>query len=399
MKYRKIMLSILIGITLIVLAACGSQQDGDAEANETEQTESAAAKNTEETDDAVGEAVGTENETQETEKFGYLKDINVDDYVILGDYIGLEIKLDELVVTDQDVDDYIAYLLQSDAVYLEVTDRAVQEGDTVTIDFVGKLDGVAFEGGTGSTSSLIIGSGMFIPGFEEGVIGMEIGDTKDVEAVFPDPYDNDPNLSGKTAVFTVTLNGIRKAQPAELTDEYVTNLGIEGITDVESFKTYLHDGMLALQQADYELERSNLVLEAAFANTEFTGTPEGVVNRLKSVVTSTVSSYAQMYGMSVADIVVASYGGTAEDYETTLYQQAETAAQQYVMMQAIALKEGIAVSDEEVNEALEQEAADYGYADLEEYKETVDMEAYREYLMTQKVIQFLSDNAVLIGAE
>ena len=364
MKYRKVILAMMMGAVFFLLVACGNQQ-----------------------------------EESEKEASGYLKDINVEDYVTLGEYKGLEIKLDELIVTEEDVDDYIAYLLQSDTVYVEVTDRPVQEGDNVIIDFVGKLDDVPFEGGTGSSSSLIIGSGMFIPGFEEGVIGMEIGETKDVEAVFPDPYLNDPDLSGKTAVFTVTLNGIKGPQVPELTDEYVTDLGIEGITDVESFKTYLHDGMIALQQDDYELERSNLAVEAAFSNTVFTGVPEEIVNRLNSVITNTVSTYAQIYGMSVADVVVASYGGTAEDYEATLYQQAETTAQQYMMMQAIALKEDISVSDEEVEEELAQEAADYGYSDVEEYKEAVDVEAYREYLMTQKVIRFLSDNAVLIGAE
>lgn len=394
MKYKRILSAVLLGTVIIALSACQRQQDVSEKADETAQTETDAA--TEETDTSATEPSKEEAAAKE---YGYLKDINVDDYVTLGEYIGLEIALEEPVVTDEDVDEYIEYVLQNNPAYLEITDRAVEEGDTVDIDYVGKLDDVAFEGGTGSTSSLVIGSGGFIPGFEDGVIGMEIGDTKDVEATFPDPYLNNPDLAGKTAVFTVTLNGISVEQEAILTDEYVADFGIEGVTDVESYRTYLYEAMLEQLQSDYELEKSGLVLEAAFANAVFTGTPEIIVNRLNDVITSSVSAYAQMYGMSVADMVAMNYGGTAEEYEDTLYQQAEATAQQYVMMQAIALKEGMSVSDEEVEDELEQEAANYGYDVVEEYKSMVDVEAYREYLMTRKVLRFLADNAVVSGAD
>lgn len=393
MKYKKILLAILIGTVAATWCACQSQQEESTDTNETEQAE---PEDTEEETDNTAPDTAQESDT---EGLGYLKDVNVEDYVTLGEYIGLEIVLAEPVVTDDDVDEYIEYVLQNNPVYQEVTDRPVQEGDTVDIDYVGKLDDVAFEGGTGSTSSLVIGSGGFIPGFEDGVIGMEIGDTKDIDATFPNPYLYNPDLAGKTAVFTVTLNGISVEQEAELTDEYVAGFGIEGVTDVESYRVYLHDAMLSQLQSDYELQKNSMVLEAAFANTQFTGAPEEMVNRMNNVITGSVFSYAQMLGMSVADVVAASYGGTAEEYETTLYQQAETTVQEYVMLQAIADKEGISVSEQEVEDALAQEAADYGYSVVEEYKSMVDMEAYREYLMSQKVIQFLADNAVVSGAE
>ena len=393
MKYKKILLAVLIGAVAVTWCACQSQQEESTDTNETEQAEPEDTE--EETDDAAPDTA----QESATEGLGYLKDVNVEDYVTLGEYIGLEIVLDEPVVTDDDVDGYIEYVLQNNPVYQEVTDRPVQEGDTVDIDYVGKLDDVAFEGGTGSTSALVIGSGGFIPGFEDGVIGMEIGDTKDVEATFPEYYPSNPDLAGKTAVFTVTLNGISVAQEAELTDEYVADFGIEGVTDVESYRAYLYDAMLSQLQSEYEIQKNSRVLEAAFANTKFTGAPEGMVNRMNSTITDSVTSYAQMFGMSVADMVVANYGGNAEEYETTLYQQAELTVQEYVMLQAIANKEGISVSEQEVEEALAQEAADYGYLVVEEYKSMVDMEAYREYLMSQKVIRFLSDNAVVNGAE
>lgn len=394
MKYYKIVLAILMGTAITALSACQSTQEESEETNMSEQAETDEEEA--QTDDTAADITG---EATDAKGLGYLKDVNVEDYVTLGEYIGLEIALDEPVVTDEDIDEYIEYVLQNYPAYLEVTDRAVQEGDTVDIDYVGKLDDVAFEGGTGNTSSLVIGSGGFIPGFEDGVIGMEIGETKDIDATFPDPYLYNPDLAGKTAVFTVTLNGIRVEQEAELTDEYVADFGIEGVTDVESYRAYLYDAMFSQLQSEYELQKNNMVLEAAFANTTFTGAPEEMVNRMNTVITSSVTSYAQMLGMSVADVVAASYGGTAEEYETTLYQQAETTVKEYVMLQAIADQEGISVSEQEVEDALAQEAADYGYSVVEEYKSVVDIEAYREYLMSQKVIQFLSDNAVVNGTE
>lgn len=394
MKYKKVLWAVLLGAALTVLPACQGQQDESGNTDVTEQTEPGAV-----TEDTDNDPVSSPEAEAGTEGLGYLKDINVEDYVTLGEYLGLEITLEEPVVTDADVDEYIGYVLQNNPVYLEITDRAVQEGDMVDIDYVGKLDGIAFEGGTGNTSSLVIGSGGFIPGFEDGIIDMEIGDTKDIDATFPDPYLYNPDLSGKTAVFTVTLNGISVEQEAELTDEYVADFDIEGVTDVESYRTYLHNAMLEQLQSSYELEKSNLVVEAAFANAVFTDTPKEMVERLNNVITNSVASYAQMFGMSVADMVAANYGGTAEEYEDTLYQQAEATAQQYIMLQAIALKEGITVSEQEVEDGLAQEAADYGYTVVEEYKSMVDIEAYREHLMTQKVIRFLSENAVVSGAE
>lgn len=388
MRYRKWMAALLMGAAAMAMTACGGS--GEENAQGAQETEGAAQPS-----DTGAEDAGT----SQTEA-GYLKDIDVEDYVTLGEYKGLSISLKEPAVEEQEIEDYIAYVLQNRPAYEEITDRAALAGDTVEIDYVGKLDDVAFEGGTGSTSDLVLGSGSFIPGFEDGVIGMEIGETKDVEAVFPDPYQSNPDLAGKTAVFTVTLNGIRlQKEQTELTDEYVADFGIEGVTDVESYRTYLHDAMLEQKQSDYELERSNQVVEKAFAAAQFSGTPEEMVNRLNDVITNSVSSYAAMLGMEVADVVAANYGGTPEEYEDTLRKQAEATAQQYIMLQAIAQREGISVSQQEVEEGLAQEAADYGYGDVEEYKALVDVEAYKEHLMTQKVIRFLSENAVVSQAE
>ena len=138
----------------------------------------------------------------------YLSEIKASDYVTLGEYKGIEVTQPEPEVTDEYVDSYIEYLRSQRAVAVEVTDRTtVQEGDTVNIDYTGYRDGVAFEGGTAQGDSLTIGSGRFIDGFEEGLIGTSVGETVTLELTFPDNYTN-AELAGAAVTFDVTVNSI-----------------------------------------------------------------------------------------------------------------------------------------------------------------------------------------------
>lgn len=384
---KKKMLAVLLTVAVSMTAvACGDK------ASEEQDTET--AKETTETaqqDTTAAEAV--------TAVGGYMKDLNAEDYVTLGEYKGVEVTLDEPEITDEYLDDYIEYVQQNNAVSTPVTDRAVEMGDVVNIDYVGKIDGVAFDGGSAQGSDLTIGSGQFIDGFEDGCIGMKVGETKDVEATFPDPYKNNPDLAGKVAVFTVTVNSISVEEIPELTDEYVQSLSLEGCTNVEEYRAYVYDVLLEQQQESYESDKADLAYEKVAAECEFKDAPEAMVTRMNNTLTSNLSSYASMYGVDLGTYVSAMYGGTAEEYETTLLEQSKMMAQHYLMMQAIADREGLSVSDEELEEQLSQEAQDYGYETVEEYKSLVDVEAFREYLMTQKVLAFLGENAVAVPAE
>lgn len=386
---KKKLLAVLLAASMLTLAACGSKS------TETEGT----ADTTENTDSSADESGEEQSENSAIEGPQYLKEFNAADYVTLGEYKGLEVTLADPEVSDEYLDSYIQYMLQYSPVSTPVTGRAVEVGDTVDIDYEGKLDGVAFDGGTAKGSSLTIGSGRFIPGFEDGVVGMEIGETKDVEATFPDPYQNNPDLAGKVAVFTVTLNGISTQEIPELTDEYVEGLAIENVKTVEDYKDYVYELLMEQEQSSYESQKSNIVIEAAAANAEFKDAPEGMVARMNQTLTNNISSYASMYGVDTATYVSNVYGGTAEEYEETLLGQAQMMAQRYLMMQAIAEAEGLTVTDEEIESQLETEAANYGYETAEEYKAAIDVEAFREYLMTQNVIQFLSEHAVVSTGE
>lgn len=366
---KKILMMLLMSV--MMLTACGNKEE--------------AAPSTEENTEADG--------TQERGP-QYLKDYHAADYVTLGEYKGVEVVLAEPEVTEEDVESYIAYVLQNSPISTPVTDRAVEEGDIANIDYEGKLDGVAFEGGTAQGYDLAIGSGTFIPGFEDGIIGMNIGETKDVEATFPDPYQNNPDLAGKVATFTVTVNSISVQEIPELTDEYVAGLEMEECKTVDEYRAYMKEILLEQRMASYEDEKENLVITAITENTEFQEPPAGLVDRMNATLVGYVESYAGMYGMDAGSYVAAVYGGTAEEYEATLLEEAKLVAQQYLMMQAIADAEGLTVSDEELNTMLSEEAAAYGYESADAYKEVIDVEAYREYLMSENVLTFITENAV-----
>ncbi len=321
----------------------------------------------------------------------YLKDFDATNYVELGDYKNVEISVEKPTVTDDEVERSIQYLLQSRSTKVPVTGRAAELGDVANIDYEGKLDGVAFEGGTAAGYDLILGSGSFIPGFEDGVVGMEIGETKDLEISFPDPYKNNPDLSGKPVVFTVTLNSLSIQEPAELNDEFVAGLGLEECSNVEEFRQYLHDDLMERKTLQYEDDKANAIVGELESNTTYKTAPDGMVDRMKDTLLANVSVYAQAYGSDVGTYVSNIYGGTAEEYEETLRAQASLMAQRYIMLAAIAQKEGIFVSDEELEEQLKEEAENSGYQSVEDFKAEIDTEAYREYLLVEKMMDYLAE--------
>ncbi len=335
---------------------------------------------------------------KDTSGLVYLKDFNPSDYVTLGDYRNMEIHLEDPAVTDEEVEQSVEYILNTRPVKTEVTGRPAQLGDVANIDFEGKLDGVAFDGGTGAGYDLELGSGSFIAGFEDGVVGMEIGEVKDLDLNFPDPYERNPDLSGAAVVFTVTLNSLSTKEPAELTDQFVEELMIEGCSNVAEFRDYIRDSLLESQKQQYQQKKEEVILDELEKIMTYKDMPEGMVDRMTETMIDNITSYAQMYGADVGEYVAGVYGGTAEEYEETLKGQAGLMAQRYVMLAAIAAKENIAVSDEDLEKQIAEEAEEYGYESVEEYTKNMDKEAYREYLLMNETLAFLGEN-VKVTAE
>ena len=331
----------------------------------------------------------------------YLKDIKAEKYVTLGNYMGLEASADMMEITDDDVEDYInSNLLESRAEMVSVTDRPVQEGDIANIDFVGYQDGVAFEGGTGAGYDLTIGSGQFIDGFEEGLIGAEIGEQVSLNLTFPDPYTN-PDLAGQPVVFEVTVNSISEKQYPELTDELVQQLSEEGYNvgwcqTAEELNDWVYNLYYQSALSAYENEIETTMASTIMNDSTFQDPPEEMVDRFTQSIERSMRARAASVGMTLTQYML--YQGMDEDtYRAAFEEEGARMTKQYIMYQAIADNEGLNPTEEEVAEEISTLVTVYGYASEDELKKSVDEESIKEDLMRKKVLAFLKENGDIQG--
>ena len=370
-KIAKVLVAGLIGLQLI---GCSNQK----------------IENTEENKEVVENAESVEATVV------YFDEINADEYVTLGDYKGLEVVSTVQSIGDEEVDSYIEYMLSSTSGELEeVTDRdVIENGDVANIDYVGKKDGVAFDGGTAEGYDLGIGSGSFIPGFEEGLVGVKKGETVDIELTFPENY-HAPDLAGAEVVFTVTVNGIYKEIKPEFNDAFVAELAIENVSTTEEYRSYLKN-MMEENEKQYALQDVQTQLLAMVTeNATVSGTPQELVDRFYQVNINNMTYNAMMYGMDLQTFVSSYYGLDEESFEAETVAAAEESAKQALVCLKIASEENIVVTEEEVNAAVEESYAEYGYPSAEEFKATIDMDEYKDSLLLNKIVDFLVENATI----
>lgn len=320
-----------------------------------------------------------------------LKDMDVDKYVTLGEYNGLEVSVDTVEVDEDEWDTLVnnVYYGNITAENGGIMDRAVETGDTVNIDYEGKKDGVAFDGGTDQGYDLTIGSGQFIAGFEDGLIGVMPGETVDLDLTFPENYGN-ADLAGQAVVFTVTVNYIQPAQDGEFSDEVISNFGIDGVTNEEELRQYAYDYLNDNAQQNYETNVQQAVMDAFMANNTITSVPEALVQKYSDAAESSITSMASAYGVD-ADTFTQYYYG--QDLATFLSTYAEQTAKQDIALQAVANKENLNISDEELDQMLQDRATAAGYDTIEEYIGETAKEDYREYFLYDKVLDYLVENA------
>ena len=235
----------------------------------------------------------------------YLKDIKAEKYVTLGNYMGLEAAVQKVEVPEGAVESYIEEnFLAPKAETAPVTGRPVQEGDVVNIDFAGYQDGVAFDGGTG-TSDLTIGSGQFIDGFEDGLIGANVGDQLSLDLTFPDPYTRNPELSGAPVVFEVTVNSISERKMPALTDKLVEELSAEGY-NVGSCQTaaeledWVYDLYDQSAKSTYDNQVETVLADAVMGSSTFEELPEEMVLRYTKSIEENMNIRAASMGMTLS---------------------------------------------------------------------------------------------------
>ena len=304
--------------------------------------------------------------------------------VTISSYKGMKIKEFAYTVKDEEVEEEVKRVLERNARKVEVTDRAAVNGDIVNIDFVGTVDGVKFEGGEAEGFDLTLGSSQFIPGFEDQVVGMNIGETKDVNVTFPENYQAE-NLKGKAAVFAVKLNGIQAKELPELTDEF-----IKDATGSETVAEYKEKAKERLQkQADRKSNDAteNSILEAIAANAT-AEIPQAMIEReIDSLVQK--FEYQLMYqGLKLQDYLDF-LKVTNADFRKNYEEQAKKNVMNQLVISQIIKEENIEATDEEVNAKVAEQAASVG-KETEEYKKNMDPRQF-DYIRSDIVITKLFD--------
>lgn len=377
MKKRAIMISMLL---VMALSVTGCSQKTATKDKDTKTEETAKTDDAEET-----ESDNTEDTSEDTPTTAELMaGIDVEKCVTLGVYKGVTVEKTIQSVTDEDVQNEIDNALAN---YPVEVDQAAKEGDTVNIDYVGKIDGEEFDGGSDQGADLKLGSGKFIDGFEDGLIGARKGETRTLNLTFPEDYTQD--LAGKAVEFTVTVNAVKEPL-SEPTDQWVAD-NIEGYDNIADYKA----GIRSEQEESNEQTAENQVRYAAWTqvidNCTINEYPETLVEVGKKLYEQQVETYAKYAGMEL-DAYIESSGLTQEEYQSNMEEYGKNVAAQALVCQAICDKEGFAIGDDDYQKALQDMLTEYGCTE-DELIQTYGQDNVEQSIMLNRVSNLILENA------
>lgn len=321
-----------------------------------------------------------------------------DQYVTISEYKGVEIEKEDVTeVTDTDVDTEINSRLEAAATSTEVKDRAVQSGDTATIDYVGKKDGQEFEGGSATDYPLEIGSGTFIDGFEDGIIGHKTGETFDLNLTFPENYGN-ADLAGKPVVFTVTVKSIQQKNVPELNDEFVKENSEKSKT-VDEYKKEVKEELEKKNKENFEASMKEKAWAEVMDNTEVTKYPEDKVDEMKEQYRSQYEQMASYYGVEFSEFLTQYMNMEEEEFEKQLDEAAKNSVKQELAADLIAKEMKLTPTDKEYEKIFEDYASQYGFTDVDAMKEQIGEDQLKEMAVQDKVLDWVFDNAKQVEAK
>ena len=324
--------------------------------------------------------------------FIFTAEVAVKPEVKLGEYKGLKVDKYSTRVTQKEVDEEIEKVREQHARIVEVTDRAVADKDDVTLDFEGFVDGVAFEGGKGENYPLTIGSGSFIPGFEEQLIGAEIDKEVEVKVTFPEDYHSE-DLKGKEAVFKCTVHAIRAKELPEVDDEFASDVSEKAET-LDAYRAEVKAQIKERKENEGKAKKEDQAVEQAVANAEI-DLPEPMVDLQAKQMADDFARRIMQQGLSVEQYFQFT-GLSEEKMMEELKPQAEKRIRTRLVLEAIVAAENIEVSDERLDEELAKMAESYKM-EVEKLKEFMgenEKKQMKEDMAVQEAITFLVDNAV-----
>ncbi len=311
----------------------------------------------------------------------------IKDIVTVGKYLGVEATVLDLVVTDAEVELELYLSLKQHVI--ETDRKEVTKYDLANIDFEGKKDGVAFDGGTAQGYDLFIGSGNFIPGFEDGLIGVTVGETVDIPLTFPENYGN-ADLAGQDVVFTVTVNSIKELP--EITDAFIAEK-----TEFDTVDAYKEDIRKTIQSSydmtmDSQFETD--VMAAIIADSTFHMDLSQESNAYAANMKAMYESYASMYGVTLEVYINAMFGMSLSAFNEELPKSADQIVKRYYVMLAVADAENMKVSDAEYEEYAEQMMLDYGYESLEALEVDYPRKNLENSLRYERAFDLVMENAI-----
>jgi FKBP-type peptidyl-prolyl cis-trans isomerase (trigger factor) len=373
---KKLFVVMLLIMAMSLLASCGDKSSDESSESD---------------DSNVSDAVESSTPFDYSEAFdenGMWKDIVALDFVDLADYKNIEIPADIHTVADEDVDTQVDSVLAYFSSTKQITDRAVMDGDTLNIDYVGSVDGVEFEGGStqGAGSEVTIGVTNFIDDFLEQLIGHEPGETFDIEVTFPEEYGKE-ELNGKDAVFNITINYIVETVESELTDDFVTdNLSAEyGWTSVVEMKDGIRSQIEKTAIAAYVQDK--IVNESTIKSI-----PESITAYFNKSMLNYYSESAASYGVELEEFLLNYVGVSSVDELMEMEHEATVDTSKYTLIiQAIAEDSELSIKDEDISKYFLE---NMGSDDYSSYEERFGLPYIKFIVLDMKVLDYVMENAV-----
>lgn len=319
-------------------------------------------------------------------------------YVELGEYKGIEYTKTVAEVTNENIqeklDSFVSGLSKSE----DITGRAVEDGDIANIDFVGTMDGKEFEGGSGEGYDLTIGSDTFIEGFESGLIGHNIGEEVSLDLTFPDDY-NSEDLAGKDVNFKVKINSISVENTPELTDALVKEN--TDYDTIDAYKESIREELETSNEESAEQQAKSDIFNKVVENSKISGYDEAEVKQLVDDEFNNFKQTAQTYesyGYSYEDVLAANGYETEDELKEGITEYVKNYLNQKMVLYCIADKEGIKVTSEETDKKVQEYMDTYQVETKEEVYDYLGDDYFEVAILSEKVIEFLKENAVLVDS-
>lgn len=314
--------------------------------------------------------------------------IITDPEVKLGKYKELKVKKDKVEVTKEEIEHEVGHILDRFA-ELVSKDGAVEEGDTAIIDFKGFKDNEEFEGGSAEGYSLEIGSHSFIPGFEEGVVGMKKEESKDIKLTFPEDYMA-KDLAGKEVVFNVTVHDIKKRVIPDLDEEFFKDLDMEGVTNKEELNKVVEEEIKTQKERDAENKFVEELLAKASANMTIE-IPEEIIDAEADKMYKDFIKRLEMQGVN-EELYYAYAGAKKEDIMKDIKKEAETRLKYRYLLEAIIKEEKIEIKDKDIDKEIAKIAKEYNVTEEEIMKEFGSKEVLKYNMAMEKAVEVLKEN-------